>query len=94
MNAADLAWKGVALGAGAASAMVTRKILRATWRGVSGQDPPVNPASPDTGWREAVVWAVGSAVALGVTRLVAQRGAAAAWKASTGEYPKALEAVS
>ena len=94
MNTSDMAWKAVALGAGAASAFVTRKVIRTTWKGVKGSEPPSNPAARSTTWRDAIVWAVASGVALAVTRLIAQRGAAAAWKAKTGSYPRALEEVS
>jgi hypothetical protein len=90
----DLVWKAVALAAGAASAAVTRWALRSAWRGVEGGDPPVNPAARSTTWSRALVWAVASGVALAVTRLVAQRGAAAAWKARTGTNPPGLEATS
>ena len=94
MKKDDLVWKAVALAAGAASAAVTRRVLRGAWRGVAGDDPPVNPAARSTTWRQALVWAVASGVALAVTRLVAQRGAAAAWKARTGTNPPGLEATS
>ena len=40
------------------------------------------------------MWAAASGVAMAVTRLVAQRGAAEAWRASTGTYPAGLETVS
>ena len=94
MRRDDLAWKAVALGAGAASAALTRRLLRGVWRGMEGGDPPVNPASRSTTWRQALVWAVASGVALAVTRLFAQRGAAAAWRARTGNEPPGLESTS
>jgi hypothetical protein len=93
MSTSDMGWKAVAVGAGAASAYATRRLMRAVWKGVKGQDPPSNPASPRTTWREALVWATASGVLMALTRLVAQRGAAAAWKAKTGGYPDALETV-
>jgi hypothetical protein len=86
-------WKLVGLGSGLAAAMVTRKALTAAWRGAKKEDPPANPASPSTSWPEAVVWATATGVALGVARLVAQRGAAAGWKAATGSLPPGLEEV-
>ena len=94
MRKSDLGWKAVALGAGAASAFVTRRLLQVGWRATKGGDPPSNPAAKSTTWPDAVGWAVASGVALAVTRLVAQRGAAAAWKKKTGHYPRALEEVS
>ncbi len=79
---------------GAAAGAATRTLLRAAWRTTRGGDPPTNPAAPGTKWSEALIWAASSGVALAVTRLVAQRGAAEAWKARTGAYPPGLEAVS
>jgi len=90
----NLAWKVVAMVAGAASAAVTRRVLRGAWRGFNGGDPPVNPASRSTTWSQALSWAVASGVAVAVTRLVAQRGAAAAWRRGTGSNPPGLEAIS
>ena len=87
-------WKAVALGTGAAAGAATRAVLHAGWRRAKGAEPPANPASPSTSWPEALIWAAASGVAMAVTRLVAQRGAAEAWKASTGSYPAGLETVS
>ncbi len=94
MNSSDMAWKAVALGAGAASAFATRRLIRAAWKSVKGSEPPSNPAARSTTWKDAIGWAVASGIALAVTRLIAQRGAAAAWKAKTGSYPRAVEEVS
>lgn len=88
-----LLWKGIGALSGAAAGATTRFLLRTGWRKLKGGDPPANPASPRTNWSEALVWAVSSGVAMAVTRLVAQRGAAEAWKASTGSYPQGLETV-
>jgi hypothetical protein len=94
MTSSDLAWRATAVGVGAASAFATRRLMKAVWKGAKGQNPPGNPASPHTTWREALAWAAVSGVLLALTRLVAQRGAAAAWKAKTGSYPESLETVS
>lgn len=87
-------WKVLGSLSGMAAGAVTRTALRAGWRRTKGGDPPTNPAAPGTAWSEAITWAVASGVALAVTRLVAQRGAAEAWKAKTGAYPPGLETVS
>ncbi len=94
MNRSDIAWRALALGAGAVSAYATRRAMGAVWRNVKGDGPPGNPASRSTAWPEAIGWAVASGVAVALGRLLAQRGAAAAWKASTGDYPRALEEAS
>ena len=79
-----LLWKVVGLLSGGAAGAATRALLHAGWRWAKGSDPPANPASPSTGWSKALAWAVASGVAIAVTRLVAQRGAAEALRASTG----------
>jgi hypothetical protein len=89
-----LLWKVVGVLSGAAAGAATRGLLHAGWRRTKGAEPPANPASPSTSWPEALTWAVASGVAMAVTRLVAQRGAAEAWRASTGSYPAGLESVS
>lgn len=88
-----LAWKAVGSLSGVAAGWATRVLLRAGWRRTRGGDPPANPAAPGTGWAEAIIWAASSGVAIAVTRLVAQRGAAEAWKATTGHYPAGMESV-
>ena len=87
-------WKVAGSLAGAAAGWATRAALKAGWRRTKGGDPPTNPAAPSTRWSEALIWAAASGVAMAVTRLVAQRGAAEAWKAKTGRYPPGLETVS
>ena len=86
-------WKAVGSLSGVAAGWATRTLLRAAWRRAKGGEPPANPASPDTSWSEAIIWAASSGVGIAVTRLIAQRGAAEAWKATTGEYPAGLESV-
>ena len=87
-------WKVAGTLSGIAAGSVTRRLLQLGWRRTRGGDPPTNPASPSTRWSEALAWAVASGVAMAVTRMVSQRGAAGAWKAATGEYPEGLETVS
>ena len=89
----DLLWKATALAAGAAAGGAHAARAAGVWRGVKGGEPPVNPAARRTSWPEALSWAASSGVALAVSRLVAQRGAAAAWKAKTGSNPPGLEDV-
>lgn len=93
MDDRRMLWKVVGLVSGAAAGAATRAALRSGWRRARGSDPPANPASPQTSWPEALTWAAASGVAIAVTRLVAQRGAAEAWRAGTGSYPAALETV-
>jgi hypothetical protein len=93
MNNERLAWRAIGMASGLAAGAVVRKALTAGWQRTQGTDPPANPASPRTTWAEALGWAAASGVTLAVARLVAQRGAAEAWRASTGSYPPGLEDV-
>lgn len=85
-----LKWLALAAGSALVASFATRNLLRAGWRAFTDDDPPLNPASPDTEWSEAVTWTVAAGLAAGVTRLVARRGAAAAWESATGSRPPAL----
>ena len=84
-------WRGVGIATGLAAGVTTRWLLVRLWRAVEGDEPPGNPAAPGTTWPAALIWALASGAALAVARLVAQRGAAEAWKAATGSYPAGLE---
>ena len=86
-------WQLVGALSGVLAGVVTRKLLVTGWKQVANEAPPANPAARGVSWTQALVWAASSGVALAVARLVAQRGAAEAWKAVTGDYPKALEDV-
>jgi Protein of unknown function (DUF4235) len=86
-------WRILGSLAGVLAGVVARQVLLTTWRATKGSDPPANPAAAHTSWAEALDWSVASGVAFGVARMVAVRGAAEAWRAATGEYPKDLEAV-
>jgi Protein of unknown function (DUF4235) len=84
-------WRVVGVVSGVAAGAATRWLLTQAWQAVEGEEPPGNPASPRTSWSTALIWSVASGAALAIARLVAQRGAAEAWKTATGSYPDGLE---
>ena len=69
------------------AATAVRRVAVMTWRTTKHEDPPENPVAGDVGWRDALIWAVAIGVGAGVARVVATRGAAAAWEAATGDPP-------
>ena len=81
--------KFIALATGSAviAAAAVRNALRAGWRAVADDDPPLNPASLETDWDEALAWTVMTGVAAGLARLVARRGAAHLWRSVKGFPP-------
>lgn len=84
-------WDFIAFASGAAAGTAFRWGMTAVWRASRHEDPPANPASRGVRWRDALVWSVSLAVGAAVSRVVAQRGAAAAWQAATGARPPGLD---
>jgi hypothetical protein len=84
-------WELFAFASGAAAAAACRRGMTALWRVSRRQDPPENPASRGVRWRDALIWSISLGVGAAVSRLVAQRGAAAAWQAATGSQPPGLD---
>ena len=80
-------WSVVAALSGMVAATAVRRLAVTTWRTTKHEDPPENPVAGDVGWRDALTWAVALGVGAGVARVVAQRGAAAAWEVATGDPP-------
>ena len=80
-------WQLVATLSGMLAATAVRRAAVTTWRSTKHEDPPENPVARDVGWRDALTWAVAIGVGAAVARVVAQRGAAAAWERATGDPP-------
>jgi len=80
-------WQLVATLSGMLAATAVRRAAVTTWRSTKHEDPPANPVARDVGWRDALTWAVAIGVGAAVARVVAQRGAAAAWERATGDPP-------
>ena len=73
------------------AATAVRRGLNTTWKAATGKKPPSNPADPDVNLREAIAWAALSGVAVGVSRMLAQRKAASYYARSTGHLPPPLK---
>lgn len=86
-------WKLVGILTGLLAARAARSVLDKTWSKARGTEPPRNPAAPGTTWGEAATWAAASGIALALARLAAAKGAASAWRKSTGHLPPGVEEV-
>jgi len=73
--------------------IAARKALVAGWQRTTGHNPPANPATPGTGWGEAVAFALASGAAMGLARMLATRKAAGYYRRSTGHLPPGMEEV-
>lgn len=87
----SLGWNIVTLAVGTAAAIATRHVVTLAWEKASGQHAPTNPADARTSWPAALSWAVATGVAVGVARVVANRGAAAVWEAAIDEAPPGMQ---
>lgn len=86
----NLVWKLMATGAAMAAGIVASKATDGTWKFVTGGDSPSNPEDPDIDWKEAIAFALVSGAIIGLSRMVANRQAAAIYKKSTGHLPHPL----
>ena len=73
------------------AAAVAKKALTTGWRAATGKNPPANPADPDVGMGEAVMFAAVSGTLIGVARMLAARRAAGYYAKSTGHLPPQLK---
>lgn len=83
--AEDTAWSAFAAVAAIAAAMAARKATETLWSRLGSGDVPKDPSHPTTTWGQAIGWAVVAGATAGVARVVARRGAAAAWTHMTGD---------
>jgi Protein of unknown function (DUF4235) len=74
-------------GTAALSGIAVRKLTDAAWYAARGTTPPKNPAAPGVSWPDALAWAAFSGLAVAGGRLLAARGAAAAYQSLTGKLP-------
>lgn len=79
MDEDDKVWAIAATVASLGAAKLTKSVLSKSWAKKRGKVPG-NPATDDTSWNEALMWAVVSGVAVGVARLLSQRGVAYAFE--------------
>lgn len=83
----QIAWNALAWVAAAGAAWAARKATTRVWAQIADNEEPSNPAKRGTSWAEALGWAVLAGAVATTARVLAQRGAARAWEAATGETP-------
>jgi hypothetical protein len=85
-NRKAIGWKAISYGVGALAGLISGRILDVAWKGLRHTSPP-STADRRSPWIEALSWAVATGVGMGVTRLVAIRGAATIWEKAIHELP-------
>ncbi|HEX3811436.1 MAG TPA: DUF4235 domain-containing protein [Mycobacteriales bacterium] len=75
------------------SGILTRKALNKAWLSSRGHKPPgsKDSKSPEADWLEVVVWATVSAGVTAAVQSAATHGAAATYRALTGQHPPVKE---
>lgn len=82
-----MAWTLLTAGAAAGAALAARRGITAGWKLARKTDPPQNPAERGVEWQDALLWGAAIGLAGGLSRIVARRGAAAAWRRWRGPIP-------
>lgn len=82
-------WKLVHASAGLVAAWMTRNALDALWRRATESPSPASPERrpPSSEPRKALAWALGSAAAVAMGRVLADEGARRLWAALDGDGP-------
>jgi len=81
-------WQLTSVLAGAAAALLVRKLARTAWRAQRHEASTVFDADRSVELRDALIFAAAVGAGTAVARLVAQRTAARAWEAATGAPPE------
>lgn len=70
----------IAMGAAIAGGVLARQIIKAGWKGARGEEPPVNPASREVDWKDALLWGAASGALVGAMRILSRRTASSAYR--------------
>lgn len=87
----ERAWDTIALASSVLAGIAVRQALQTGWKVMKRDEPPTNPAARSVDWSDALVWTLAVGAAVGVGRMLAERGAAAGWRKVRGTYPEGLE---
>jgi hypothetical protein len=83
----ELKWTLWVGAAGALASLAARRMLDLGWVRVAGRSPRDDPSLARTSAAEAIGWSVAAAGVAGIARLLARRGAAAAWRRTLSSGP-------
>ena len=86
----DAAWTAVGLASAVVGGLAVRNLIKAGWLAYYDEHPPLNPAAPDTSWRQAILFTGVMGAGVGVARMLSRRIAAGAWNKTYGDYPTKL----
>lgn len=91
---ADKVFKLLGTALAVAAGFAAKQVATQGWKLVMNDDPPANPEDPDTQMWEAVTWALGSAAAVALARLLMTRKWTQYYTSSVGHKPANADDVS
>ncbi|HMT31092.1 MAG TPA: DUF4235 domain-containing protein [Dermatophilaceae bacterium] len=88
----SMVWRVLGTGSAVIAAAVAQKLVSKGWEISTGKPAPDDPTHPeDTTWKEAVLFAALTGLAVSAARVAAQRKAAQYYAQSAGHLPAALQ---
>ena len=85
-----LVWRILGTGSAIIAGIVANKIVQKIWK-TAGRDEVLDPRDPRTPWRDAILFAALTGLAVGATRVIVTRKAASYYAKSTGHLPKPMQ---
>ena len=83
-------WRVLGTGSAILAGVVASKVVQQVWRR-AGRDEILDPRDPRTPWRDAVVFAALTGLAVGAARVLVTRKAAEYYEKTTGHLPPPME---
>ena len=90
----NLRWKLLSVSTGMVAGLLTRRLIRATYKAVRKDTAPATPfdlTNPRFSWPDALLWAAAAGVGLGIAKVVSARVAVFGWEAATGTLPPGVD---
>jgi hypothetical protein len=83
-------WRVIGTGSAILAGIVASKVVTEVWKR-AGRDEVLDPRDPRTPWKEAVVFAALTGLAVGAARVLVTRKAAEYYEKSTGHLPPPMQ---
>ncbi len=85
-----MVWRVLGTGSAVLAGVVANKLVTVIWK-KAGRDEVLDPRDPRTPWKDAVVFAALTGLAVGAAKVAATRKAAQYYEKSAGHLPKAMQ---
>jgi hypothetical protein len=85
-----LVWRIMGTGGALLAGVVANKVVTQIWK-KAGRDEITDPRDPRTPWKEAIVFAALTGLAVGAARTLVTRKAARYYEKSAGHLPKPMQ---